>query len=300
MNVFADKLFNVLDNSIPSPPVSPLASPMVIVSTQPYTNHLIKDPYTIEPGNLVSYNMGRGSTKREVVARVISVSDSRKSIRTEDGSIVGGEFIPSGIRNNTTNDCLNTPRNGTRKLFKVIVNTKYTASIETTEPISSLKKTSKKNSKLPNEDWIIKGDDILRYKEQSNLFQKKGTDCHESKANTFLAKIYRDENYIQQFTVGSKLKKRGANAKNWKENGEYICPSLHKIDNVYQSIGQAGEGPKKSKFANTWPTSTGKSPIPPAQCKQITKFSGEQCKRSSYNSPCGYCTQHFKMSIKKK
>jgi hypothetical protein len=297
MNVFADKLFNILDNSIPSPPVSPIASPMAVGSTQPYTNHLIKDPYTIEPGNLVSYNMGRGSTKREVVARVISVSDSRKSIRTEDGSIVGGEFIPSGIRisGNPTVVLIQDT-----KLFKVIVNTKYTASIETSEPISSLKKTSKKNSKLPNADWIIKGDDILRYKEHSNLFQKKGTDCHESKANTFLAKIYRDENYIQQFTVGSKLKKRGANAKNWKENGEYICPSLHKIDNVYQSIGQTGEGLKKSKFANTWPTSTGKSPIPPAQCKQITKFSGEQCKRSSYNSPCGYCTQHFKMSIKKK
>ena len=128
MNVFADKLFNILDNSIPSPPVSPLASPMVIVSTQPYTNHLIKDPYTIEPGNLVSYNMGRGSTKREVVARVISVSDSRKSIRTEDGSIVGGEFIPSGIRisGNPTVVLIQDT-----KLFKVIVNTKYVAAIKT-------------------------------------------------------------------------------------------------------------------------------------------------------------------------
>ena len=188
------------------------------------------------------------------------------------------------------------------KLFNILDKSRPSPPVSPlASPISASTKTHNPTAKLPNVDWIIKGDDILRYKGQSNLFQNKGTGgCHESKANAFLAKIYRDKNYIQQFSVGSKLKKRGANAKNWKENGEYICPSLHKIDNIYQAFGKSGTGKKKTKFSNTWPTSTGQSPIPPAQCKQITKFSGEQCKRSSYNSPCGYCTQHSKMFIKKK
>jgi hypothetical protein len=93
------------DNS----PLVPMAA-APLSKTTIHRKESIEYPYTIEPGNLISYNMGRGYSGRIMTARVISVAHSRKSIRTEDGRIVYGKFIPSGKPNHTTKDCLNTSR----------------------------------------------------------------------------------------------------------------------------------------------------------------------------------------------
>ena len=91
-----------------SPPSSPISPP-----TSPRTHQPPVPSY--EKGQVISYTMGRGTTKRTVVARVVSVSTSGKSIRAEDGAIQQGMFLPSNIRNTTTNDRLLT----TRKITKM-------------------------------------------------------------------------------------------------------------------------------------------------------------------------------------
>jgi hypothetical protein len=84
----------------PSPPVSQLSTPIQSFQKENITSLLYK------PGDIISYNMGRGVSKRSVVARVITVSSSGKSIKTEDGHIIDNNFVPSGIKNSTTKDCL--------------------------------------------------------------------------------------------------------------------------------------------------------------------------------------------------
>mgnify|MGYP001224897566 CR=1 FL=1 len=85
----------------PSPPVSPLATPIHLSFQKEKITSLL-----YKPGDLISYNMGLGDSKQSVIARVISVSNSGKSIRTEDGHIINNNFIPSGIKNSTTKDYL--------------------------------------------------------------------------------------------------------------------------------------------------------------------------------------------------
>uniref|UniRef100_A0A6C0JAR9 Uncharacterized protein n=1 Tax=viral metagenome TaxID=1070528 RepID=A0A6C0JAR9_9ZZZZ len=89
--------------STPSPPVSPVVPPPSFQKKTSSSN-------TYKPGDLITYGRGRGKSKIVVTARVISVAKSGMSVRTEDGHIVNGEFIPSGVPNPTTKDCLNTSR----------------------------------------------------------------------------------------------------------------------------------------------------------------------------------------------
>ena len=86
-----------------SPPVSPVVPPPSFQKKTSSSN-------TYNPGDLITYGRGRGKSKIVVTARVISVAKSGMSVRTEDGHIVNGEFIPSGVPNPTTKDCLNTSR----------------------------------------------------------------------------------------------------------------------------------------------------------------------------------------------
>lgn len=87
----------------PSPPISPVAPPTSFQKNTPPST-------TYKPGDLITYGRGRGKSKIVVTARVVSVAKSGMSVRTEDGHIVNGKFIPSGIPNATTKDCLNTSR----------------------------------------------------------------------------------------------------------------------------------------------------------------------------------------------
>lgn len=95
---------------------SPTASPTTSLSSSPPISTRTQTPPSpsYEKGQIISYTMGRGTAKRTVFARVVSVSTSGKSIRTEDGTIHQGMFVPSNIRNTTTKDCLLTSRKITK------------------------------------------------------------------------------------------------------------------------------------------------------------------------------------------
>ena len=99
-------------NFCDSPPTSPTTSSPTSPPTSPRTQTPPAPSY--EKGQVISYTMGRGTAKRTVFARVVSVSTSGKSIRTEDGVIHQGMFVPSNVRNTTTNDRLLTSRKITK------------------------------------------------------------------------------------------------------------------------------------------------------------------------------------------
>lgn len=84
--------------------------------------------------------------------------------------------------------------------------------------------------------------------------------------------------------------RRGANAKNWRTNGEYKCPSLHMADNLYQMLGKRVWCQKMkangTEFADSWINN------PEIQCSSATQYPDQhQCKRSAYDGAC-HCTQH--------
>jgi len=84
--------------------------------------------------------------------------------------------------------------------------------------------------------------------------------------------------------------RRGANAKNWRTNGQYKCPSLHLADNLYQMLGKRVWCQKMkdngTEYAETWINT------PDHQCSVATQYPDQhQCKRSAYDGACR-CTQH--------
>lgn len=122
----------------PSPPVSPVAPPTSFQKeTIPFPSY--------KSGDLITYGRGRGKTKIMVTARVVSVAKSGMSVRTEDGHIVNGEFIPSGIPNATTKDCLNTSR------IKLLVSAKPQVINFSNDPKTALRQM--KNILIPHFEY---------------------------------------------------------------------------------------------------------------------------------------------------
>ena len=144
------------------------------------------------------------------------------------------------------------------------------------------KLTRNRDDKIPDESWIISNENLEKY-------EKLAKESVQKQAKAFLNLIYKDRGYIEHFK--NKKIKRGCNSINWKENGNYLCESLHKATNIYDAIGKKkwcnvhGRNP----VADTWIN----EPDPETKCVVITK-KGSQCKRSRCKES-DRCTQHFKL-----
>ena len=119
----------------------------------------------LKEDDIISYSMGRGKSKRSVTARVVSVSASGKSIRTEDGSISQGVFIPSGIRNKTTRDTLLL----TRCIQKIVLSevTPAPQTADGNKKSAAPKKTRNRSLKVEDPSWIMKDVDMFRYESEA-------------------------------------------------------------------------------------------------------------------------------------
>ena len=153
---------------------------------------------------------------------------------------------------------------------------------------SSPKKTRNRDEKIPNESWLIPNDVLLALEREAEASR----DSRQG-PKQFLKALYASSEYRRG--VGEKTK-RGSIAKNWKTDGEYLCPSLHKADNIYQCLGKrVWISDHNGGVAGTWPGVSGATPLPEhARCQAITEFSGGRCQRSVGSDGC-HCTQHFKM-----
>lgn len=132
---------------------------------------------------------------------------------------------------------------------------------------------------ITDDDWVVPDHLLVKI--------EKFASVSDDRPKEFLKLLYLTSEYQREFSS----KKRGANAKNWKEDGKYICPSLHKADNIYQMLGKRvwcdDMKTKGTKFADTWINE------PSPQCQVVTGYSGKQCRRSG---DC-LCTQHRKQVI---
>ena len=142
------------------------------------------------------------------------------------------------------------------------------------------KATRNREEKLEDNSWIVKDSDLLKYEEIAMDIKNI-----KDRPKQFLINLYSNQGYITFL----KKKKRGSNAKNWKNlnKEDYICLSLHKADNIYQNLGKA------SSLKTGKPGSWINKPIPGYQCIAITER-GQQCCKSN----CGtsnLCTQHHKL-----
>tara|TARA_B100000900_G_scaffold395287_2_gene393515 strand:- start:337 stop:972 length:636 start_codon:yes stop_codon:yes gene_type:complete len=102
-------------------------------------------------------------------------------------------------------------------------------------------------------------------------------------AKEYLRHIYSSENYQKRM----KKIKRGNNAQNWKKTGtnEFLCPSLHFANNIYEAIG-------KKKWTHNKDRKNYKECPIDLRCSQILK-SGKRCSKRC----CGeydLCTLHLK------
>ena len=131
--------------------------------------------------------------------------------------------------------------------------------------------------------WIISDSVLLEFRAEASEYRPSN-----KRPKKFLDLLYASQEYsdCHRLHVRHRKVKRGANAKNWKEDGKYICPSLHKADNIYQKLGKRvwcdNMKTKGTKFADTWIN------VPAPQCQKITDYSGNQCRR---RGDC-LCTQH--------
>ena len=143
---------------------------------------------------------------------------------------------------------------------------------------SSSKKTWNRGCVKESDDWIIKKKILEEYEGSSES------------AKEFLNFVYNDQNYIDwslEQTNGTKKKvARGANAKNWKNNGGWICQSFHLSEKIYSNLG-------KKKWVTSGNHGKQRAVCLTNQCTFITK-KREQCIRSCMNRS-NICTQHFKM-----
>jgi len=79
----------------------------------------------------------------------------------------------------------------------------------------------------------------------------------DSSAKEFLEHLYKTD-YYKKFSAHINLcgppkkicfKKRGSKAKNWKNSeNKYICPSLHKANNIYEKLSQRKAQNKKNSL----------------------------------------------------
>ena len=146
------------------------------------------------------------------------------------------------------------------------------------ETLQSQKKTWNRENLNENNDWIIQKKKLKEYESSSEV------------AKDFLNRVYNDENYIRwslEQSNGTKRKiARGANAKNWKNNGEWFCDSLHFSENIYSNLG-------KQKWTKSGNHGKQDTPCIEDQCTIITK-QGRRCNRSKMDN-YHICTQHFNM-----
>jgi hypothetical protein len=147
------------------------------------------------------------------------------------------------------------------------------------------KKPCKKKRSWNRED-VMFSEKTYPTKETIDNYEKIAKDCGTKlQAKKFLSLLYNDEDYKLLFS-GEAVKK-GANGKNWKQEGEWISPSLEYAYKISQAIGKTS-WIKHGKH--------GKQSAAPDEnrCQMITS-SGNQCKRSISISLGGcYCTQHHR------
>jgi hypothetical protein len=155
-------------------------------------------------------------------------------------------------------------------------------------PRTSPKKTCNRDEKVPNDTWVIPNDVLLRCEREA-----KASEIFRKQPQYFLKTLYATAEYKRRL----KKLKRGSNAKNWKKDGKFLCPSLHKADNIYQCLGKRVWCKDHSGGrAGTWPGVSGVTPPPEHfRCEVITDFSGDRCLRSVGESDGCHCTQHFKL-----
>jgi hypothetical protein len=125
---------------------------------------------------------------------------------------------------------------------------------------------------------IISHQDLVQFKilaEQS-----------DNPTKTFLKSVYSSESYRHQLNNV----KRGSKALNWrKENiGEFICPSLHTANNIYEAFG-------KKKWTHSVTRKNYSVANEENRCVCVLK-SGKSCskKRCSFSE---YCTLHHRKFI---
>jgi hypothetical protein len=135
------------------------------------------------------------------------------------------------------------------------------------------KMTYNRDEKIETDDWIVSNANILAY-------EKQFKDSKSLNTKEFLKLVYNDAGYIKH--MGKT--KRGGKATNWKRDDRFICESLHKINNIYDSIGKN----KWCKYGknDTWINE------PVVRCQEITK-KGSQCRRQVCEHSKTCCTQHF-------
>jgi len=132
--------------------------------------------------------------------------------------------------------------------------------------------------KVVFEDTILSHEDIIEYKQ---ICTGEGAPINPTKA--FLQMIYNDPSYQRHLTKV----KRGANAKNWRDtSGEFICPSLHLVNNIYDALG-------KKKWTHRGKQGQQQVNTSVIRCQVILK-SGKQCSRKECNTESHYCTLHHK------
>uniref|UniRef100_A0A6C0C8G0 Uncharacterized protein n=1 Tax=viral metagenome TaxID=1070528 RepID=A0A6C0C8G0_9ZZZZ len=257
--------------------------------SEPGYSEPVDEETIISEGDIIIYRQKHNSVLQKVYCRVTRINPSHKSFTIQDGILdIAGNFVSNNKFNTVNKNVLNKKRT----LWKYD-NTRPITALPGPIVVEKPKATRNRDSKVSDPSWIVKDEDMLKYERMAKNQPDK--DCHGSRATYFLKLLYKDSNYIREFQKPSqKLIKRGANAKNWRDiNRVFKCSSLHKADNIYQSLGKSLWSKKHKKSpANTWPTITGKSKIPPFQCRYHTKFSNAQCKRSSHKSPSCMCTQH--------
>jgi hypothetical protein len=112
---------------------------------------------------------------------------------------------------------------------------------------------------------------------------KGGAEKSVSPPKTFLNAMYCSENYVQRFGK----KKRGSKAVNWRKTdcGEFLCPSLHDANNIYEALGkkQWNRNKNKQKYA---PADAG------VRCSHEIRPGVLCSKRKCQNSK--YCTLHHR------
>lgn len=149
-------------------------------------------------------------------------------------------------------------------------------------PRTTPKKTCNRDEKIPSDTWLIPDEVLLKCEEKAI----RESEDPRKQPKHFLKSLYATTEYKRN--VGKV--KRGDRAKNWKKEGKFECPSLHKADNIYQCLGKrvwiSDHGGGR---ANTWINK------PVFQCQVITKFSGEKCLRSVGEGMGCRCTQHFNL-----
>ena len=162
------------------------------------------------------------------------------------------------------------------------------------------KKTRNRDEKIPSSNWLISNSILLKCERIA-----KDYPIRKKMPKIFLKTLYNTEMYIKALPPPGNRSKvnRGNLAKNWKRNGKYICPSLHKADNIYQTLGKKVWCEEhKGLPANTWKSVDIRFPDHELRCSVCpTPFSkkwvegGRQCLRKTCG-PNSKCTQHYKLT----